>query len=179
MARRPADQHVERTESEPRTATRSTGPITEQRQGQAYSAYGYPYGAPLAYPAPPPAASAASAVTFLAGVWLVLSPFVLGYAPAAQGVGAYWNDLVVGSAIAMLALVRAVSPGNVPWFSVVNVALGTWLIVAPMVRDYAEGVSTTVATSNDVIVGALVVIMAGLSAAITYRNRNDRNAPER
>ncbi|MCX2948890.1 SPW repeat protein [Lentzea sp. NEAU-D7] len=180
MARRPADQHAERIETEPRTAERSTDPIPEQRQPYAYPGYGYGYGAPPTYPAaPPPAASAASAVTFLAGVWLVLSPFALDYAPAVQGVGAYWNDLVVGSAIAVLALVRAVSPRNVPWFSVVNVALGTWLIVAPMVLDYAEGVSTTVATSNDVIVGALVVIMAGLSAAITYRNRSDRNASDR
>lgn len=170
---------MERIETEPRTAERSTGPIPEQRQPYTYPGYGYAYGASSAYPATPPAASAASAVTFLAGVWLVLSPFVLDYAPAAQGFGAYWNDLVVGSAIAMLALVRAVSPRNVPWFSVVNVALGTWLVFAPMVLDYAEGVNTTRATLNDMIVGALVVIMAALSAAITYRNRNDRNASER
>lgn len=179
MARRPADQHVERTGIEPGIAEQSTGPIPEQRQRYAYAPYSYPYGAQPAYPATSTAASVASAVTFLAGVWLVLSPFVLDYAPAAQGVGAYWNDLVVGSAIAVLALVRAVSPRDVPWFSVVNVALGAWLIVAPMVLDYAEGVSRTIAISNDMIVGALIVIMAGLSAVITYRNRDDRNAPER
>lgn len=179
MARRPVDQHVERTEIEPGIAERPTGPIPEQRQTHAYATYGHPYGGPPAYPATTPGASVASALTFLAGVWLVLSPFALDYAPAAQGVGAYWNDLVVGSAIAVLALVRAVSPRNVPWFSVVNVALGAWLIAAPMALDYAEGVSRTIAISNDMLVGAFIVIMAGLSAVITYRNRDDRNASER
>lgn len=179
MVRRPADQHLEEFQRESGVAERSDSPFPEQRQGEVDYGYGYPYGAQLAHQEMPPGASIASAVTFLAGAWLVLSPFALNYAPAVQGVGAYWNDLVIGSAIAVLALVRAVSLRNVPWFSVVNVALGAWLIMAPMVLDYAEGVNTARASANDVIVGVLVLLLAGTSAAITYRNRLDRNTSER
>lgn len=133
--------------------------------------YGYPYGAPLAYEGRVPlGASAASAVTFLAGVWLVLAPFVLDYAPAGSGIGAYWNDVVVGVAIATLAIVRTVAPSNVPWFSIVNVALGAWLIVAPFVLEY-EGTNKGVSIGNDLAIGMVVIVMAAASAVSTFRHR--------
>lgn len=152
----------------------SPGPRGQEEQTtdpeRMYS-YGYPYGTPLAYEGRVPlGASAASAVTFLAGVWLVLAPFVLDYAPAGSGIGAYWNDLVIGVAIAVLAIVRAVAPSNVPWFSIVNVVLGAWLIVAPFVLEY-EGANKGVSIGNDLAVGLVVIVMAATSAVSTYRHR--------
>lgn len=151
----------------------------EEQAGDPTGVYprGYPYGAPLAYEGRVPlAASAASAVTFLAGVWLVLAPFVLDYAPAGSGIGAYWNDLVVGVAIAMLAIVRAVAPSNVPWFSIVNVVLGAWLIVAPFVLEYDTRANDGVAIGNDLAVGLVVIVMAATSAASTFRHRRSEQS---
>ena len=135
--------------------------------------YGHSYGASPAYGKREPlGATAASAVTFLAGIWLVLAPFVLDYAPADSGIGAYWNDLVVGVAIAMLAIVRAVAPSNVPWFSIVNVVLGAWLIVAPFVLEYDDArANERIPIGNDLTVGLVVIVMAATSAASTFRHR--------
>lgn len=160
---------------------RQPSPGPDRREEQATDSAdiyprGYPYGAPLAYRGREPlGASAASAVTFLAGVWLVLAPFVLDYAPADSGIGAYWNDLVVGVAIAMLAIVRAVAPSNVPWFSIVNVVLGAWLIVAPFVLEY-EGAHEGVSIGNDLAVGLVVIVMAATSAASTFRHHRAERA---
>lgn len=160
---------------------REPSPGPDRREEQAGDPahlypHGYPYGAPLAYEGREPlGATAASAVTFLAGVWLVLAPFVLDYAPAGSGIGAYWNDLVVGIAIATLAIVRAVAPSNVPWFSVVNVVLGAWLIVAPFVLEY-EGANEGVSIGNDLAVGLVVIVMAATSAASTFRHRRSERA---
>jgi hypothetical protein len=109
-------------------------------------------------------ASAASAVTLLAGIWLLLAPSVLDY-PA--GSSARGNDIVIGSAIAVLAIVRVAAPRNVPWFSVVNVLFGGWLIMAPFLFDHIGDV----AMANDIVVGLVVVVMAATSAAATFAYR--------
>lgn len=113
-------------------------------------------------------------MSFLAGVWLLLAPFVLDYAPAAEGLGAYWNDLVLGAVIAVLALVRVVTPQRVPWLSAVNAVLGVWLIASPFVLDYHARAYAYEATGNDVAVGLLVFVMAVVSAATTYQRPKER-----
>ncbi|WP_158853429.1 SPW repeat domain-containing protein [Saccharothrix deserti] len=114
----------------------------------------------------PVGASAASAVTLLAGIWLLLAPSVLDYP---GGSAARGNDIVIGSAIAVLAVVRVVAPRNVPWFSVVNVLLGGWLIMAPFAFDHIADVGA--AMVNDIVVGLVVVVMAATSAAATFAYR--------
>lgn len=111
---RPSDVESPRRE-EPELTPESLRPY-------GYTPLVYSYGVPLsAGPRAPIGAGVASAVTFLAGLWLVIAPYALNYA---TGVEAQWNDLVVGGVIALLAPVRAFAPANVPWFSIVNVALG-------------------------------------------------------
>ena len=149
------------------TPRENTG--TEDHFIQTRSAY--PYG--LAYLGSDDSfgSGVASAVTFLAGVWLVISPFVLDLGVAGGEAGVYWNDVAIGIVIGLLALVRAMAPREVPWFSVVNVVLGVWLIVTPWVLGYNVGAGMPTATLNNTIVGALVVIAAGVSAALTYSRR--------
>lgn len=137
-----------------------------------YPSSAYPYGPGYTAPDDSFGSGAASAVTFLAGVWLIVSPFALDHAAAGGEFGAYWNDITIGIVIALLAIVRAVAPRDVPWFSIVNVALGAWLIVAPWVLAYNAGADATAATANDMIVGAVVMIAAATSAALTYRRRS-------
>lgn len=166
----------------PRTAHRDDGSFVPKQNsagpasgpggaGGTGSGLNYPYGAPAARPRwTPPGARAASAVTFLAGVWLV-SPFVLDYAPAAEGMGAYWNDLAVGAVIALLALVRTTAPDRLSWLSLVNAVLGAWLVAAPFALHYETRSYAYEAIGNDVIVGVFVLVMAVASAMTTYRRR--------
>lgn len=145
---------------------------TTARGGTPGSGFGNPYGSPSATPRwIPPGARAASAVVFLDGVWLLLAPFVLDYAPRPEGLGAYWNDLVVGGVVALLALVRALAPEHLPLLSLVNAALGAWLLVSPFVLDYAAEPYAMRATGNDVAVGVLVLVVAVASAVTTYQRR--------
>jgi hypothetical protein len=125
----------------------------------------------------PAAASVASGVAFVAGVWLALAPFALDYAPAAEGFEGYWHDIVVGATIAVLALVRSLAPRHLPGLSLVNVVLGTWLVFAPVVLGYEPWPGSTTAAVNNIVVGGVVIAMALLSALATYRRRM-RNEPE-
>ncbi|MFC4852819.1 SPW repeat protein [Actinophytocola glycyrrhizae] len=136
-----------------------------------YPRSAYPYGPTYSVPDDSFGSSAASAVTFLAGVWLIVSPFALGHTATGGEFGGYWNDVTVGIVIALLALVRAVAPREVPWFSMVNIALGGWLILAPWVLAYNEGADAVAATTNDMIVGAVVVLAAAVSVVLTFRRR--------
>ncbi len=107
--------------------------------------------------------SVASAPVFLAGVWLVLAPYALNYGSARSDFDGYWNDVVIGVAVGLVALVRAATPARSAAFGLANVGLGAWLIAAPWVLDYNAGIDAPRATWNDIIVGIVVAALALVS----------------
>lgn len=91
-------------------------------------------------------------VMLVLGVWLFLSPWILGFAAALP---AAWNAWIVGiviAAVAAWAIVRFA-----PWQDWVNGVLGAWLVIAPWVLGFG-GLAT--AAWNHVIVGLLVLAFA-------------------
>ena len=93
-------------------------------------------------------------VQIILAVWLVLSPFVLGYASGA----ALWNTLIAGVAMIVLALLRArIRDAGPLWF--LNLLPGAWLIMAPFLFEYPR----TAMFWNSVVVGALAVVFAARS----------------
>ncbi len=72
-------------------------------------------------------------ILLLVALWLIVSPFILGYAeiPAAL-----WNSLAVGVIVAVIAAVRAFVPEAPSWLSWIGVVLGLWLIIAPFVLAF-------------------------------------------
>lgn len=100
------------------------------------------------------AAGVAGACVFLAAVWLALASFPL-FIHETGRYEAYWNDAVIGAAIAAVALVRAAKPADTDPLYRVNVVLGLWLVVAPFVWGYASATSRT--TWNDIGVGLIVI----------------------
>ena len=95
----------------------------------------------------------ASWLMVIAGVWLLVAPFILGYIlPEART-----NDMLAGAIIGILGLVRAYYPARTAWASTVNLLAGLWLLAAPFVIGYV----TDAARLNDIILGIIVV---GLSA---------------
>jgi hypothetical protein len=94
----------------------------------------------------------------LAGLWEVLAPFILGYPTVAM-----WNAIIVGVVLIVLAAWAALSEQvsldrNLDG---ITMGLGLWLILAPFIPTY----STTVAARlNDIIVGVVVIVLAGWAA---------------
>ncbi len=109
-------------------------------------------------------ARTASILNLIAGIWLIISPFWMGFwqAPAPL-----WNTLLVGIVVGLLALARAFYPAQNVVLSWVNLALGIWLIVSPFFLPAYP--SWTVAVRNDVILGIIVGVLAIWSALATPR----------
>lgn len=100
----------------------------------------------------------ASLGNVVAGMWLVVAPFVLGFEGAEL---ARWNHIIVGAAVLIMAGVRAADPDQREAMSWLNVALGIWMIVAPYALDYARVPS---AQLNSIIVGVIVLALGAFSA---------------
>lgn len=117
-----------------------------------------------------------STLNMLAGLWLVVSPFLLGYAFYRP---AMWNDVIVGGVVAVLAAGRAFGHLGA-WAAWTNVLLGAWLLAAPAMFNYG---GAGVAGTNDVVTGVAIAALAIASAfaqphnerAATYARRYRRD----
>jgi len=98
----------------------------------------------------------------LAGLWVVIAVFVLGYTASPA---ALWNALIFGVALLVLGVWAALSNQEttdkaLDW---INAAIGVWLIIAPFILGYTAIVAAMV---NSIIVGVVVVVL-GVWAALT------------
>jgi predicted signal transduction protein with EAL and GGDEF domain len=108
-------------------------------------------------------ARTASGLNLLAGAWLIIAPWALGYSQVSAAV---WNDVIVGATIVILAGIRTATPDRYTGVSWTNVVLGVWLLVAPFILVYSAGGAPV---WNDIIVGILVVSLGWVSAANTAK----------
>ncbi|MRR12078.1 hypothetical protein EG835_06325, partial [bacterium] len=115
----------------------------------------------------------ASAGNALAGLWLILAPFVLSF----EGVEiAQWNHVIVGSAVLVLAAIRAFDPDERESMSWMNVVLGLWMIVSPFLLGYAN---VNDAQTNSLITGVIVLALAVFSAYKTNEaHREEGRIPD-
>lgn len=99
-----------------------------------------------------------SGINLVLGIWLAVAAFLLTMTG-----GAFWNDLVGGLVVAVLAAVRVARPTVqtkvIGW---INAAIGAWFVVAPYALDYLA----TAAYFNDMVVGAGLLIFGLWSSAI-------------
>ena len=117
-------------------------------------------------------ASVPSSLNVLAGIWLMVAATLFGPRGNVAGLDTRWVDLAIGFVIVVVALTRAIAPRAVAragWG--VNVVLGTWLVVAPLVLDYGG----TPVVVNDVVVGVVVVVLTCASLVLTKRARPERD----
>jgi hypothetical protein len=106
-------------------------------------------------------ARTASVLTLIAGIWLIISPFWMGYYTAPAPL---WNTLTVGIAVTVLALVRACYPAENVGLSWINLLLGLWLIVSPSFLPYHD---LWVPARCDVITGIVIGVTALWGALAT------------
>ena len=106
-------------------------------------------------------AATASGLDMLAGIWLLIGPFVLGFR---GNTGAVANNVALGIVIGLLALYRAFNPATNSWVSWLNFLLGVWVLISPWVVPFS---SVHAAAINNVIMGIIVIILAAWSALAT------------
>ena len=92
-------------------------------------------------------------VNVLLAIWVIISPFVLGFA---QFHRATWNNVATGCAIAIVAIIRT-NLRNQPAWSWANIILGIWLIASPFALAF---VTFTNAIWSNVIVGIVIAAVA-------------------
>src|SRR5256885_1516128 len=88
-------------------------------------------------------------VMLVLGVWLYLSPFILGYTDYGNSMSV--NSFTFGIIVAALALAALSRPQM--WEEWVNLVLGLWLIIAPFALGFRY---ETAATTNHIVVGLLI-----------------------
>lgn len=77
----------------------------------------------------------ASGLNLIAGLWLIIAPFLLNYGDLREALG---NDIIIGIIVAALAAIRISGAYQAAWLSWTNFVLGAWLIIAPFVLGYGE-----------------------------------------
>jgi len=113
-------------------------------------------------PLPEGEAAAAAALNVLAGIWLIISPFVLGY----TGADATWNPIVFGAIVCVLAFARLAGGARATGISLVNMAIGVWLFVSAFWLA-----SSSQASWNVGILGVVVFLLAAWASAPGSRSR--------
>jgi hypothetical protein len=92
-------------------------------------------------------------INILLGIWVIISPFVLGFSQLPR---VMWNNIATGIAVGILAIIRTGMRRQSGW-SWVNVILGIWLIISPLVVAF---ITTDTALWNNVILGIIITIIA-------------------
>jgi SPW repeat-containing protein len=105
-----------------------------------------------------------SGLNVLAGIWLIISPWVLGYGSG----DAWWNPVVCGAIVTILAFVRAAGDVRADGAAIVNMLVGIWLFVSAWWLA-----SSSQASWNVWILGLVVFFLALFSLAAS----RERAAP--
>jgi hypothetical protein len=95
------------------------------------------------------------------GVWLFLSPWVLGYAEQYGGVA--WNAHLLGTATVLFSVAGLYTTRFREGLA--GIAFVVWLIASPWIMGFSE---STAATANAVTMGVLLAIVSLLDAAEGY-----------
>ena len=108
---------------------------------------------------------ASAAVEVLIGVWLALSPWLVGSGGSSV---LRWNDVAAGALLALLAAARLARPA-LPRTPTLSFGLGAWTIVAAFVLSFQNGNTGTAPLWNAIGCGAALTIAAAWSTTETER----------
>ncbi|MFF5499795.1 SPW repeat protein [Streptomyces aquilus] len=101
---------------------------------------------------------------FLVGLFYAVSPWVLGFARTHHDLAVH--DLVVGSAVCLLAGGFTVAPERMTGLSAALGVTGLWMAVSPWVVGHAPGRATAV---GGVVLGVLALMLGLVSTALVRR----------
>ncbi|MCW2637965.1 MAG: repeat protein [Dactylosporangium sp.] len=119
-----------------------------------------------------PTAKSVDGLALLSGLYLAISPWVVGFRPIAGDLAS--NNLICGIAVSVLALAFATAWGRTHGLSWVLPVIGAWTIVAPWVIRGGRVDGGMIA--NNVITG-LVILALGLAITTMARTRRAPGGP--
>jgi hypothetical protein len=110
-------------------------------------------------------------LNLLIGIWLFISPWVVGF--AGTETAASWNAWILGAGIVVFSAIAVSMPQA--WEEVINVLLGIWMVIS----SWVLGVANRPAETNAVIVGLLVILFAAWAMAMSrdWRRKTPTTAP--
>ncbi|WP_406150506.1 SPW repeat protein [Streptomyces sp. NBC_01012] len=111
----------------------------------------------------------ADAPLFLAGLFAAVSPWVLHF--TANQPSLVVHNVVIGIAIALLALCFTAMPERMTGMSMGIVALGAWLIVSPWIVGQSPDMGVIL---TNVIVGGLTVVLGATCAGLSIMNKKKK-----
>ena len=109
-------------------------------------------------------------LNLLIGIWLFISPWVIGFANASQS--ASWNAWILGVAIVVFSAIAVSLPQA--WEEVINILLGIWMVIS----SWVIGVASRAVETNAVIVGLLVILFAAWAMAMKREWRDSASIPQ-
>lgn len=110
------------------------------------------------YPSSSSPGRTASAINFFAGIWVLISPFVLRFTGFRFAI---WNNVIVGIIVLIVAGTRAWGGrGERTGVSWINLVLGIWLIVTAFIFHFRPAFMW-----NQIVSGIIVAVLAAISAA--------------
>ncbi|MFG3405371.1 SPW repeat protein [Streptomyces sp. NPDC048142] len=107
------------------------------------------------------------APVFLAGLYCAVSPWVLHFTASQPAL--VTHNLVMGIAIAVLALGFTVMPERMAGLSWALCAIGAWIIVSTWVVGSSPDAGIVI---NNIIVGGLVVLLGMVCAGAAAKSRS-------
>lgn len=116
-----------------------------------------------------PLAQLADGLVFLTGLYLAISPWVVGFS-AMRSIAV--NDLITGIALALIGAGLASAYGRTHGMAWVAPIVGIWTIITPwVIRGGVASTATAGTIANNVAVGAVAVVvgLAAMSVAMTSR----------
>ncbi|MGH3318947.1 MAG: SPW repeat protein [Streptosporangiaceae bacterium] len=106
------------------------------------------------------AAQGLTLVTLLIGVWMAISPWILDVAAAS----ATPNNLIIGIAVGVFALVAMAGLRGFSQLQWANVALGGWLIASPFALA-ATSLAPAALFVNNIVSGAVILVLSAAASA--------------
>lgn len=105
------------------------------------------------------------AVELLVGIWLAVSPWVVGSGGSNL---LRWNNVVIGVTLAVIALVHLARP-DLPRSPAVTFGLGAWTILAAFILSFQNGATGTAPLWNAIICAGVLTAAAAWSTTETER----------
>lgn len=114
-------------------------------------------------------AQAAAVLSVLAGLWVAISPwFLVLQQPTARNAAV--NNVIIGLAVAALALFASSQPRGFRGLESATGLLGVWLIISPFILSAKYAIQPPMYWSN-IWAGGVLIVLSLVALAVLHRPR--------
>jgi hypothetical protein len=113
----------------------------------------------------------ASGINLVLGIWLIISPWIYGYATTARNAMA--SSIIVGILVLIFGILRYNAPHSRTVLSWANLILGIWTLLSPWIFSF---MTSTAYITNSVVVGILIAALAIWSGSATIAEHRHQTA---